>query len=91
LGYSLTHIWIGSRKVGLIGLDQVFAEVRTLGLSDFPALTAKIIKRLSKSNYIPAEAEAEYGRALLAAYRRFLGEDVPDDQGVLEVRVYGGD
>ena len=91
MSYSLTYVWIGLRKVGLIGLEQIFAEVYALGLDDNQALTAEIIKRLRRSNYIPAEAEAEYCRALLAAYRRFRGEDVSDDQGILEVRVYGGD
>jgi hypothetical protein len=44
-----------------------------------------------KLNYIPSAAEAEYGQALYGAYRRSLGEDVFEEHGVLEVRVYGGD
>ena len=58
MSYSLTYVWIGLRKVGLIGLEQIFAEVYPLGLDDNQALTAEIIKRLRRSNYIPVEAIA---------------------------------
>ncbi len=91
MGYSVTQLWIGKSKVGISDLDPALVEVRELGLTDPEAISAEIIKRIRKSNYIPSAVEPEYARAVLAAYRRLLGENVPEQPGVLEVRVYGGD
>ncbi len=91
MGYSVTQIRIGSNKVGISDLDAALVEVRALALSEPEAITAEILRRVRKSNYIPSAAEAEYGRALYGAYRRLLGEHVPEEHGVLEVRVFGGD
>lgn len=91
MGYSVTQLWIGSSKVGVANLDAALAEVRALMLTEPEAITAEILQRVRKSNYIPAAAEADYAQALYAAYRRLLGEDVPEQPGGLEVRVYGGD
>lgn len=91
MGYSVTQLWIGSNKVGISDLDPALVEVRQLGLTDPEQITAEILQRIRKSNYIPGAAEANYGRAVLGAYRRLSGEDVPERPGVLEVRVYGGD
>ena len=91
MGYSVTQLWIGSCKVGISSLDAALAEVRQLALTEPEAIIAEILQRVRKSNYIPAAAEPEYGQALFAAYRRSLGEDVPERPGILEVRVYGGD
>jgi len=91
MGYSVTQVWVGSSKVGISNLDPVLAEVRGLGLTDPGQITTEIVRRIRKSNYIPEAAEPEYARALYNAYRRSLGENVPERPNVLEVRVYGGD
>ena len=91
MGYSVTQIWLGSRRVGIVGLDAALKEVSALGLTDAEAVKAEILTRLRKSNYIAGSVEAEYGRAVHREYRRLLGEDVPEEQAVLEIRVYGGD
>jgi len=91
VGYSVTQVWIGSRKVGIMGLEDVFAQVQKSGQTDHGQIQAEILRLVREKNYIPSGAETEYGKALLLAYRRFCGEDIPADQGVLEIRVYGGD
>lgn len=91
MGYSVTQLWIGANKVGVSDLDAALAEVRRLGLTDPEQITAEILLRIRKTNYIPGGAEADYTRAVWGAYRRSLGEDAPERPGVLEVRVYGGD
>ena len=91
MAYSVTQVWIGSRKVGILGLEDVFAQVQKSGLTDQTRIEAEILRHVREKNYIPSGAEAEYGRALLLAYRRFCGEDIPADQEVLEIRIYGGD
>jgi hypothetical protein len=89
MGYSIGHIRVGTRKVGIVGLDDAFKAVAKLGLSDHPTIRNELLTRIRKSNYVPGSAEEEYGDALLRAYRRFCGEDVPDESGLLELRVYG--
>jgi hypothetical protein len=91
VGYGVTQIWVGSNRVGLIGLEDIFREIHALGITDHQAITAELLARTRRSNYIPVSAEAEYGRAMLLAYRRFLGEDIPDQGQPLEIRVFGGD
>ena len=90
MGYHVTQVWIGSRKVGIAGLEEIFADVRAFALTDEESIRAEIIRRVRQANYVPADSEAEYGRALLLAYRRFLGENIPEEQEILEIRVYGG-
>jgi hypothetical protein len=91
MGYSISHIRVRSRKIGIVDLEKAFAEVRDSGQADHDEITVRLLELIGKRNYVPSSARAEYGEALLSAYRRFIGEDVPDDQGVLEIRVYGGD
>lgn len=91
MGYSVTQVWIGSRKVGIMGLEDIFVQVQKSGLTDIERIQAEILRLVREKNYIPSGAETDYGKALLLAYRRFCGEDIPLDQEVLEIRVYGGD
>jgi small redox-active disulfide protein 2 len=86
---EITHIWVGGRKVGVIGLDRVFAEVRELGLADPVRVMAELLRRARRNNYVPVSAERDYCNALYQGYRRFLGEDVSEDHGMLEIRVLG--
>lgn len=89
MGHEITQVWIGDRRVGLMGLNEAFAEVRALGLTDDEAIKAEIIRRVGRANYIPAEVETEYGRAFLLEYRRFSGERVEEEGGKREIRILG--
>lgn len=89
MGYAIGHIRIGARKVGVVGLENTLKEVGKLDLTEPKQIKTELLTRIRTSNYVPAEAETEYGEALYRAYRRSLGEDVPDEPGVLEIRVYG--
>lgn len=73
----------------MIGLKKVFTEVQCLNLSEPEKIMNEIINRTKRSNYIPIEAESEYAEALLLEYRRFLGEQVEEERGVIEIRVLG--
>jgi len=91
MGYGVTQIWVGSSRIGLTRLEDAFREIQALGITDHKAITAELLARVRRSNYIPAAAEADYGRAMLLAYRRFRGEDIPEENQPLEIRVFGGD
>jgi hypothetical protein len=89
MGYSIGHIRVGGRKVGIVGLDDAFKAVAQLSLTDHAVIKDELLTRIRASNYIPSTAEGDYADALLRAYRRYCGEDVPEETGLLEVRVYG--
>jgi hypothetical protein len=91
MGYAIEYIRIDGRKVGIVGLTDAFKSVQDLGMSSDAQLKSKLIACVRRSNYIPDASEAAYGEGLVRAYRRFLGEDIPDDHDALEIRVYGGD
>lgn len=91
MGYTIDYIHVGGRKVGIVGLSEAFKAVRDSGESDPARIKAALIEHVRRSNYIPESSLAAYGDGLHLAYRRFLGEDVPDDRATLEIRVYGGD
>ena len=91
MGYGITKVRIGARQVGMVGLDDCFKAVRDMGLTDPERISRALIDQARKSNYIPDSAEPAYAQGLLLEYRRFLGEDVPEELGPLEIRVYGGD
>jgi small redox-active disulfide protein 2 len=59
--------------------DRPDAEVET-----------ELLKRISERNYIPSPAEADYGKALLREFNRFLGRPYEDDATYeLEIKVLG--
>jgi len=89
MGKEITQIRVGQRQVGLIGLHDVLTQVRSLSLESPDAIQTEIIKRLRSSNYISPQVEAEYGHAVLREYRRFCGEVIEEETGVLEIRVLG--
>lgn len=79
---EVTRIRIGGYETGLVGLQETLAEVAAVapGLSD-DALTAALIERVGRRNYIPPSARQKYGIALLREYRKFAGLPVEAEEG----------
>ena len=67
---GVRRIPIDGIETGITGLDECIAAVNALGLADDAAVTAELLARLAKGNYIPTKKRAMYGAALLAEYRR---------------------
>ena len=89
---DIIQIRIGSFQVGIIGLKEVMADLASsmAGASD-EEVAGELIHRLSRKNYIPEKAKAEYGRALVREFRKHLGQDVSpsrEEQGLV-IRVLG--
>jgi hypothetical protein len=62
-------------QVGVIGLDDIMAEIYSGGRKATDVTAEEIIKRLeAKRNYIPSSERArrEYAYALLKEYRKYL-------------------
>ena len=89
---DIIQIKIGSFQVGIIGLKEVMAELASsMAEASDEEVAGELIHRLSKKNYIPEKAKAEYGRALVREFRKHLGQDVPSgSRGTgLVIRVLG--
>jgi hypothetical protein len=83
-------ILIGNTQVGLIGLKEIFEELKGQKGRPEPELKRRLVERAGKTNYIPSSVKGEYEKALFREFRRFLGEKVEEERGgFLEVAILG--
>jgi small redox-active disulfide protein 2 len=88
---DITQVKVGTFQVGIIGLKEVMADLAS-SMANFPdgEVERELIQRLSRKNYIPEKAKAEYGQALLKEFKKFLGQPVPESEPAgLTIRVLG--
>ncbi len=78
---DVMHIRVNGHLIGLVGFKEAMAEVsRTrIGKTD-ETIQKALLDRLSAKNYIPASARESYGPALLRGLKKFLGEQVTDEE-----------
>jgi len=83
-------VLVGDTQVGLIGLKEIFEELKSRRGESESALKEMLVDRTSKKNYIPNSVREEYGRALLREFKKFSGENVEEERGeFLEVNILG--
>jgi hypothetical protein len=85
-------VLIGNTQVGLIGLKEIFEELKSQRKESESALKEMLIERAGKKNYIPdsISIKEEYRKALFREFKTFLGEKVEKERGgFLEVTVLG--
>ena len=83
-------VLVGRDQVGLVGLKEIFNELKTQRGKAESLLKEMLVERAGKKNYIPASSREEYGRALFREFKKFLGEEVDEERGgFLEVSVLG--
>jgi hypothetical protein len=88
---DVVQIRVGGQAVGIIGLKAAIEEVAET-CKDRPEeeAQAELLRWLSKRNYIPDRARAEYGKAFLREFRKFLGIPLEEERSSgLEVKVLG--
>ena len=88
---DVTRIRINEQSVGLVGLKYCLEGMaKEYAQRPEDEVQAELIKRLSKTNYIPEGAKEEYGKALLREFKKFLGKPCDEDvsQG-LQIKVLG--
>ena len=89
---EVTQIKVGRHRMGIIGLKYVLEEVSQAfdGKSD-NWVSAELIRRLSKLNYIPEKSRKEYGQAFLREFKKFTGRPYEQDniEGLV-IKVIGG-
>ena len=88
---DITQVKVGTFQVGIMGLKEVIAELASsMALAPEDEVTRELVHRLSKKNYIPEKAKAEYGQALLKEFNKFLGRPVTESEPAgLTIRVLG--
>ena len=88
---DIIQIKVDKHSVGIMGLKNVMEEMA----GDYAErtddeITAELLKRLSKKNYISNSAKESYGRAFLREFKKFIGkpynEDAPEG---LVIKVLG--
>ena len=82
-------ITVAGSRVGMVGLDGIFAGLKEAGRPPSEELSATLVELAAKQNYIPEGARGEYGRSLLTEYRRYLGESVPEERTGLRITILG--
>jgi small redox-active disulfide protein 2 len=85
-----TKVMVNGNPVGLVGLDNIFLDVKNSGLTDENLIKAKMLELVRRNNYIPNKSVDSYKEALYREYRIFLGEKVePVVSGQLEIKILG--
>ena len=91
---KIRQVTIEGHRIGLVGLEEVFAEVGSRDFASQRELAEAIVRLVAERNYVPDALREAYGSALLREYRIERGESVDEDDGQAtrpgpEVRVYG--
>jgi len=81
---------VGSTQVGLIGLKEIFEELKRQKGKAESELKNLLIEKAGKKNYMPNSVRGEYEKALFREFKKFLGEKVEEERGeFLEVAILG--
>jgi hypothetical protein len=81
---------IGDTQVGLIGLKEIFEELKSQRGTPESDLKQMLVEKVGKKNYIPSSVREEYEKTLFKEFKKFLGEKVEEERGgFLEVTILG--
>jgi hypothetical protein len=73
-------VLIGNMQVGLIGLEEVFEELKTDKRTEVE-LKAMLVEKIGQKNYIAPSVKQEYEKALFREFKKFLSEEVEEERG----------
>ena len=83
------HILIADKAVGIIGLKTALEKIAAMAIEDSEQLKGELLRLVRECNYIPPDAEESYARGLLSVYRRYVGQEVKNEDIGLIVRILG--
>ena len=86
---EIRQINIKGNRIGIIGLDEVFQSAKQAQITDEKTLKDFLLQKAKEQNYIPSSVEEDYKNALYREYRRFLGEDVEEEETGLVIKILG--
>jgi hypothetical protein len=89
---EITQIRVGRHRMGIIGLKHVLEEVsQGFDHQADDEVSAELIRRLSKFNYIPENSRKDYEQAFLREFKRFVRQPVEQTKMEwLEIKVLSG-
>ncbi len=83
-------IFVGDMQVGLIGLKEIFEEIKGQKEKPEADLRRVLVEKVAKKNYLASSTKEEYEKALLREFKKYLGEQVREEgKGFLEVIILG--
>jgi hypothetical protein len=83
-------VFVGDTQVGLIGLKEIFEEIKSKRGKAESDLKQMLVEKVGKKNYIPSSVREEYEKTLFKEFKTFLGEKVEEERGgFLEVAILG--
>lgn len=83
-------ILIGNTQVGLMGLKEIFEELKSQRGKPEADLKQMLVEKAGKKNYIPNSVKEEYAKALFREFKKSLGEKVEEEKtGFLEITILG--
>ena len=83
-------ILVGNTQVGLMGLKEIFEEIKNQRGKPESDLRQMLVEKAGKKNYIPRSVKEEYAKALFREFKKSLGEKVEEEKrGFLEVVILG--
>ena len=89
---KVVQIMVAGRRTGIVGLKEALYRVGEIG-DGWPdeKIKARLLKMLSKTNWISDQVQDEYGIAFLREYKRFVGLPFNETAGagILEIKVLG--
>jgi len=88
---DVVQIRVDGYTVGIMGLKTALEELATTfgGKTDSEVIET-LLERLSKKNYIPAKAQAAYGKAFLREFKKFTGKPYEEEViSGLDIKVLG--
>ncbi len=78
---SYRQVLIGEQMVGLLGLRELFDELRAEGRAPEPDLAPLLLAGVERENYVFPNARPLYEEALLREYRRYWQHQQEESQG----------
>lgn len=77
---DVVRVRVEGRSVGVVGLSEILLSLAATH-ADAPdeIVTRELLDRAGAANYIPNRAKAAYGKALLRAFRKHMGQPVEEE------------
>jgi small redox-active disulfide protein 2 len=88
---EIKQVMINGRLIGISGLDEVIKEIAAIarGLSE-DEIQKKLFELISRNNYVPANTQEAYGKAVLREFKLAKGLPVaPEYADGLKIAVLG--
>ncbi|MCX7635408.1 MAG: thioredoxin family protein [Syntrophales bacterium] len=77
---EVRQIRVAGNLVGIVGLQKVLEQMaRDYAHASDAEIGQEMLRRVAEDNYIPRSAAGAYAIALTREFRRFLGQEVPEE------------